>query len=76
MSAGILFYRIIGDSFYYLCGHPGGPFWKKRDNNSWSIPKGLINMGELNIDGACREFEEETGIVMSPKMKSRLLNLV
>ena len=41
--------------------HPGGPFWAKRDDGAWSIPKGEIEPGEEAIDVARREFEEELG---------------
>lgn len=41
--------------------HPGGPFWAKRDEGAWSIPKGEIEPGEKAIDVARREFEEELG---------------
>ncbi len=41
--------------------HPGGPFWKKRDDGAWSIPKGEIEPGETVIDVARREFKEELG---------------
>lgn len=44
-----------------LLVHPGGPFWAKRDEGAWSIPKGEIEPGELAIDVARREFEEELG---------------
>jgi predicted NUDIX family NTP pyrophosphohydrolase len=42
--------------------HPGGPFWKKKDEGAWSIPKGEYAEGENPLDAAKREFEEETGI--------------
>lgn len=41
--------------------HPGGPFWAKKDNDSWSIPKGEYAEGEDALDAARREFHEETG---------------
>lgn len=41
--------------------HPGGPFWRKRDEGAWSIPKGEIEPGETPLDVARREFEEELG---------------
>lgn len=41
--------------------HPGGPFWAKRDNGAWSIPKGLIEADEQPLAAARREFKEETG---------------
>jgi len=45
-----------------LLVHPGGPFWKKRDDGAWSIPKGEIEPGETAIDVARREFREELGM--------------
>lgn len=42
--------------------HPGGPFWKKRDEGAWSIPKGEIEAGEQPLDVARREFQEELGV--------------
>lgn len=42
--------------------HPGGPFWKNKDEGSWSLPKGEYQNGEDPLDAAKREFEEETGI--------------
>ena len=44
-----------------LLVHPGGPFWAKRDDGAWSIPKGEIELGHDPLDTACREFREETG---------------
>jgi predicted NUDIX family NTP pyrophosphohydrolase len=41
--------------------HPGGPFWAKKDNGAWSIPKGEYAEGEDALDAARREFHEETG---------------
>ena len=45
-----------------LLVHPGGPFWKRRDEGAWSIPKGEIEPGEEPIDVARREFQEELGL--------------
>ena len=43
-------------------GHPGGPFWAKKDAGAWSIPKGEIDEGEDPLAAAKREFAEETGL--------------
>jgi predicted NUDIX family NTP pyrophosphohydrolase len=60
-SAGILLYRLINHIPEVLLVHPGGPFWVKKDLNSWSIPKGEFKNGEDPLQAAKREFEEEIG---------------
>ena len=60
-SAGLLLFRNREGRTEVLLVHPGGPFWKKRDEGAWSIPKGEIESGEAAIDVARREFEEELG---------------
>jgi predicted NUDIX family NTP pyrophosphohydrolase len=60
-SAGLLLYRLREGKREVLLVHPGGPFWAKRDEGAWSIPKGEIEPGEKPIDVARREFEEELG---------------
>ena len=62
-SAGILLYRRKKDLLEVLLVHPGGPFWAKKDQGAWSIPKGEYE-GEDALAAAKREFEEETGIPM------------
>ena len=62
VSAGLLMYRYAGSVLEVFLVHPGGPFWVKKDEGSWSIPKGLIDPGEDSLDAAKREFEEETSI--------------
>jgi predicted NUDIX family NTP pyrophosphohydrolase len=66
-------YRVRNSILEVLLVHPGGPFWKKRDEGAWSIPKGEPQPGEALLDAACREFQEELGfapegnfIVLSP----------
>lgn len=60
-SAGILAYRWRLDSLEVLLIHPGGPIWKNKNHHAWSIPKGLVEEEENMLDGAMREFKEETG---------------
>jgi predicted NUDIX family NTP pyrophosphohydrolase len=60
VSAGILAYR-RRNGVEVLLAHPGGPFWAKRDAGVWSIPKGLVESGDL-LACARREFTEETGL--------------
>jgi predicted NUDIX family NTP pyrophosphohydrolase len=60
-SAGLLLYRRKGRGIEVLLVHPGGPFWARKDDGAWSIPKGLIEPGEEPIAVARREFAEETG---------------
>jgi predicted NUDIX family NTP pyrophosphohydrolase len=60
-SAGILVYRKTTEEYEVLLVHPGGPFWAKKDLNSWSIPKGEFEDGEEPLAASKREFEEETG---------------
>jgi predicted NUDIX family NTP pyrophosphohydrolase len=61
-SAGLLLFRRSGGRLEVFLAHPGGPFWAKRDQGAWSIPKGVVDEGEELLDAARREFEEETGI--------------
>jgi predicted NUDIX family NTP pyrophosphohydrolase len=59
-SAGLLVYRIKDGLPEVFLGHPGGPFWAKKDLGVWSIPKGEFET-EKPLDAAKREFLEETG---------------
>jgi predicted NUDIX family NTP pyrophosphohydrolase len=61
-SAGILLFRNGGDAApEVLLVHPGGPYWSKRDDGAWTIPKGQIEDGEDPRDCAIREMGEELG---------------
>jgi predicted NUDIX family NTP pyrophosphohydrolase len=60
-SAGLLLVRKVDAGMQVMLGHPGGPFWSKRDSGAWTIPKGLIAPGESPLAAARREFAEETG---------------
>ena len=64
-SAGILLYRIRNKPLEIFLVHPGGPFWAKKDDGAWSIPKGEFDDNEDALSAAKREFEEETGIKIS-----------
>ena len=54
-------YRHRGGALEVLLAHPGGPFWARRDDGAWTIPKGLIDAGETPEAAARREFFEELG---------------
>jgi predicted NUDIX family NTP pyrophosphohydrolase len=60
-SAGILLYRLRPAGPEVLLGHMGGPFWAKKDDGGWSIPKGEHGPDEDPLAVARREFEEELG---------------
>lgn len=60
-SAGLLLYR-RRDDLEVLLAHPGGPYWRNKDEGAWSVPKGEILEGEDPYAAALREFEEETGL--------------
>jgi predicted NUDIX family NTP pyrophosphohydrolase len=58
-SAGLLLYRNQNGLEVFLV-HPGGPYWEKKDEGSWSLPKGEYLKGEDPFEAAKREFQEET----------------
>jgi predicted NUDIX family NTP pyrophosphohydrolase len=60
-SAGLLLYRLINSVPEVLLIHPGGPYWARKDNGAWSVPKGIIDVGEDPLAAALRELTEETG---------------
>jgi predicted NUDIX family NTP pyrophosphohydrolase len=60
-SAGILLYRALDDGSEVFLVHPGGPYWEKKDDGAWSVPKGEFEEGEAPLEAAKREFREETG---------------
>jgi predicted NUDIX family NTP pyrophosphohydrolase len=64
-SAGILLYRRRKEGVEVLLVHPGGPFWAKKDDGAWTVPKGLVDPGEDPLAAAQREFQEETGFTAS-----------
>lgn len=61
-SAGLLLYRRHNSTLEVFLVHPGGPFWAKKDDGAWSIPKGEIAEDEDPLEAAKREFYEETGV--------------
>ena len=60
-SAGLLLYRYRDNQLQVFLVHPGGPFWAKKDNGAWTLPKGEYIESEPPLDAARREFQEETG---------------
>jgi predicted NUDIX family NTP pyrophosphohydrolase len=60
-SAGLLLYRRGPRGLEVFLVHPGGPYWAKKDEGAWSIPKGEFGPEEDPLAAARREFEEETG---------------
>jgi predicted NUDIX family NTP pyrophosphohydrolase len=64
-SAGLLLYRHTAGALEIFLVHPGGPFWAKKDDGAWSIPKGEFEPGEDPLDAARREFTEETSLTAS-----------
>jgi len=66
-SAGLLMYRHGGDgSVQVLLAHPGGPFWRGKDEGAWTLPKGEYVPPEEALAAAQREFTEETGFPVTP----------
>jgi predicted NUDIX family NTP pyrophosphohydrolase len=63
-SAGVLLYRPGADGVEVLLGHMGGPFWARKDEHAWSIPKGECEPGEDARAAAAREIAEELGLAL------------
>jgi len=62
LSAGLLLYRSREGVVEVLIAHPGGPFWARKDDGAWSIPKGEYTVGDDPWGAAQREFVEEIGL--------------
>jgi len=69
-SAGILPFKVQAGVVQVLLVHPGGPFWRKRDDGTWSVAKGEYGDGEQAETAARREFAEETGWNVSGTLMS------
>jgi predicted NUDIX family NTP pyrophosphohydrolase len=57
-------YRRVGQAIQIFLAHPGGPFWKNKDDGAWTFPKGEHDAGEDALTAARREFHEETGVAV------------
>lgn len=60
-SSGLIVFRLRDRTLELLLGHMGGPYWARKDDGAWSIPKGELEEGEDALAGARREFAEELG---------------
>jgi predicted NUDIX family NTP pyrophosphohydrolase len=69
VSAGLLLYRRKNGELEFLLVHLGGPFWAKKDDGAWFLPKGEVNPGEDEQAAALREFREETGLDVHPALE-------
>jgi predicted NUDIX family NTP pyrophosphohydrolase len=69
-SAGLLLYRIRETAIEVLLVHPGGPYWKNKDEGAWSIPKGEFLPEEDSLAAARREFFEETGVAIEGELRA------
>ena len=71
ISTGLLLYRRRSSGAEVLLVHPGGPYWAKKDDGAWSVPKGIVDPGEDELAGARREFLEETGFALNANADAR-----
>lgn len=69
VSAGLVVYRLREGQLQVLLAHPGGPFFAKKDEGHWTIPKGEIEQNEDHLLTAIRELKEETGLEIDPRSK-------
>jgi predicted NUDIX family NTP pyrophosphohydrolase len=63
VSCGVLMHYTNEKDTYFLLVHPGGPYYEGRDLGVWSIPKGINDSSQSDLEAAKREVQEETGIV-------------
>ncbi len=66
ISAGLLMYRLVETRPQVLLAHPGGPYFRNKDDGAWTIPKGEPEPNEELLVAAQREFAEETGLSPLP----------
>ena len=76
ISAGLLLYRRREPGVEVFLVHPGGPYWVSKDEGAWSVPKGLVDVGEEELACARREFKEETGFDVRSSAGERDLGTV
>ena len=69
-SAGLLVHRKTRSTLEVFLVHPGGPFWARKDDGAWSIPKGELEDGEDPLLAAKREFAEETGLSVNGEFRA------
>ena len=74
-SAGLLLFRRRHTGVEIFLVHPGGPFWARKDEGAWSIPKGEPGAGEDTLAAAKREFAEETGADVESVLKGEVIAL-
>ncbi|HVW48360.1 MAG TPA: NUDIX domain-containing protein [Solirubrobacterales bacterium] len=74
-SSGILLYRRRDGTTEFLLVHPGGPYWARRDDGAWSIPKGGIEGDEDSRAAALRELDEELGAAAPDLEPGELIEL-
>ncbi len=74
-SAGLLLFKFVDKTVFFFLVHPGGPFWKNKDLESWSIPKGEFANDENPLDAAKREFYEEIGFKLESESESDFIEL-
>lgn len=63
-SAGILLHRLGSGGTEVLLAHMGGPFWARKEEGAWTLPKGEPGPGEDLLAAARREFAEELGVAV------------